>query len=361
MSLLFKITDVGLIASAQAVDMGIKVKLTNFKLGSGFGYIPNGQEVALAGSILYSDSISSYKNMPDGSLVAVCTVDVQAGPFDFGEIGLYTDTGVLFAVATLPQRQTKYTSLGSNVNSTFTFNCHMRLAQSLGIFEISAIDQAACELYVGWKDIKPPIDMPDPRVTRLLVTDQDNHDDVSALVQTPDGGWSIQSNLRCVGPSVAVTAVNLTYVELSSAVWRYAFPGLVATTVAAVANSTVVVQMPNATFRKAVASVVGLAVRLTFTDPLTTPLDIADRISIWCNDVPNVVGVVGTNGNYTTVSGNGTPFSPLRYDIDVAALAAAIFAAVDCADLAALTSRCSLTPVGSPVGSPVGKVGSPVG
>lgn len=347
MPLLFKITDAGLVGAAQALNSGIRVVLSSFRLGGGVNYVPNGTETALAGAQLYSAPVTGYRNMPDGSLVVICTVDVQAGPFDFGEIGIYTDAGVLFAIATLPQLQTKYTSLGSNVNSTFTFNCHLRLAQSTGIFQISAIDQAAPELYVRWHEIKPPLEMPDPRITQITVTDQDNHRDVSTLTQTPDGQWSIQSNLVCAGPASAIIASTLSYVEVAAAVWQNAFPGTVAATLAAVSNTTLVLQMSGSRFRKVVATASGANVRLTFQGAnLSTALALTQTVSIWCNNVSRAIGVRAINGNYITASGNGTVGSPLRFDIDLAALVAAIG---------------TPTPVGSPVGTPVGKVGSPVG
>ena len=359
-SLLFKITNAGLIGAQNALNTGIRVRLTSFKLGSGYNYIPNGTEVGLAGTTLYEDSITSYKNMPDGSLVLVCSVDVQAGPFDFGEIGIYTDTGALFAIATLPQRQTKYTSLGSNINSTFTFNCHMRLAQSTGIFEISAIDHAASELYVKWRDVKPPLDMPDPRVTRLLITDLDTHGDSAALVQTPDETWSIQSNLICVGPLRTILVSTNTYVEVTTGSWTNMFPGLLSATLAASDTATIVLQMPNCQFREATATLSGSNVRFTFVDPLTTALALTDKISVWCNNFDRMLGVKALNGNYLTVSGNGTRDAGLRYDVDVTALATAIFANVACADVNTMFTRCSITP--APVGSPVGTpVGTPVG
>ncbi len=346
-TLMFKITDAGLLNAANALAQGIRVRITEFKLGSGFGYVPNGNEVGLAGTTLYAESVTSYRNMPDGSLVIVCSVDVQAGPFEFGEVGLYTDTGLLFAVATLPQRQTKYSSLDSNINSTFTFNCHLRLAQSTGIFEVATISIPPYEAYARWHEIKPPLQMPDPRITQITVTDIDNHRDVTTLTQTPDGNWSIQSNLICAGPSTAIIASTLTYVEVSAAVWQNAFPGSVAATLAAVANTTLVLQMSGSRFRKVVATASGANVRLTFQGAnLTTALALTQTVSIWCNNNPRAVGVRAINGNYIIASGNGTVGSPLRFDIDLAALVAAIG---------------TPTPVGSPVGTPVGKVGSPVG
>ena len=131
----FKITSVGLVAAANALATGIRIKFGNFKIGSGFGYTVTGGETAMQGTTLYEAPVTKYTDWVDGSLRVTLTIDPQAGPFSFGEVGLYTDAGILFALAVLPQQQTKYSSLNSGVNATFTFNCHLKLAQGTAIFD----------------------------------------------------------------------------------------------------------------------------------------------------------------------------------------------------------------------------------
>jgi hypothetical protein len=107
--------------------MGLSLVLLKFKVGAAFGYVPNPSDTGLHGSMLYQDFITSYYETPDGTLVASCTIALDAGPFDFGEIGIFTDTDQLFALASLEAPLTKYSGLGTNIASSYTFNCYLRL------------------------------------------------------------------------------------------------------------------------------------------------------------------------------------------------------------------------------------------
>jgi hypothetical protein len=133
----FIVTQVGLDAAVTSASPGgITLILSTFKVGSGFGYTPTKLDTALHGSVLYTSTISGFSTGSDGSLIVDCTMSVEAGPFDFGEIGIYTSTGQLFALLALPALEHKYTSLGSTVASTFTFKAYLRLGQVGGIITI---------------------------------------------------------------------------------------------------------------------------------------------------------------------------------------------------------------------------------
>lgn len=132
----FVVTQVGLDDSTDAAHSGISLKLATFKVGSAYGYTPVKTDTALHGTTLYTDNITSFSTAGDGSLIVTCTMAPAAGPFDFGEVGIYTDGGALFALLALPQLEHKYSSLGTNVTSTFTFQCYLRLGQAGGIIEI---------------------------------------------------------------------------------------------------------------------------------------------------------------------------------------------------------------------------------
>lgn len=133
----FIVTQVGLYGATSAALAGISLVLSTFKVGSAYGYTPVKTDTSLHGTVLYTDNITSVSTGSDGSLLVNCTMAVTAGPFDFGEVGIYTSTGDLFALLALPALEHKYTSLGSTVASTFTFRAYLRLGQVGGIIEIS--------------------------------------------------------------------------------------------------------------------------------------------------------------------------------------------------------------------------------
>jgi hypothetical protein len=282
MALYFRVTDAGLAAATDAANQGLRLALTRFKLGSSYGYTPTGTETALAGTIVYDEPISSYKNMPDGSMIFVCSVLPAAGPFTFGEIGLFTDAGLLFAVATFPDPQDKYVSSGSSVNSTFTFNCHMNLTQRATQFNLSAATTPAAEIYMRWDQVVPLASMPDPRVLRVVINQPDSRGDQPTLSAKTGGGWTVDGVML---PLLSTAAVNstTTYVDISADSWLGAIPGSLQSTVAGTSSTTLVVQVDANTFRLATAAVVGGAVRLTYTVALATAA--TGTVRLYSNDV----------------------------------------------------------------------------
>lgn len=133
---ILKVTQVGLDASTDAAHSQIAVKLTTFKVGSAYAYNPTKLDTSLHGTVLYTDNITSFSTDSQGNLIINCTIAAAAGPFLFGELGIYTDAGVLFALMALPDLQHKYSALGSNVASTFTFSCYLRMGQAGGVIDI---------------------------------------------------------------------------------------------------------------------------------------------------------------------------------------------------------------------------------
>lgn len=135
----FIVTQVGLDAAVDAAAHGIKLVLSSFRIGSAYGYTPTMSDTGLHGSTLYTDQITNFRISGDGSLVVTCTMSVDAGPFQFGEIGIYTQGGQLFCLAALAQLQTKYSSLGTNIASTYSFDAYIRLGQATSVIEVDSV------------------------------------------------------------------------------------------------------------------------------------------------------------------------------------------------------------------------------
>lgn len=144
----FIVTQVGLNNSVNAAAHGIQLVLATFKVGSAFGYTPSKNDTALHGTVLYTDNITNYSTDSQGNLVINCTINVTAGPFSFGEVGIYQSDGTLFALMALPALQQKFSSLGTNIASTFTFTCYMRLGQAGGVIQITTGGQQGFQ-YIG--------------------------------------------------------------------------------------------------------------------------------------------------------------------------------------------------------------------
>lgn len=112
--MIFYTADVGI---QEAVDAGLQINLATFRVGTDFGYalpapvlpsnIPNGTSAtnistALPGFGPAGDvPIIGYRKVGPDTVEYTLRLDENIGTFDFGNIGIFTDTGTLFAIAVL--------------------------------------------------------------------------------------------------------------------------------------------------------------------------------------------------------------------------------------------------------------------
>lgn len=76
------------------------IQVSKYKLGSAFGYVPAGSDTDIHGNLVYSGAPSQYFVVNANVVKYSVLLDYNLGPFSFGEVGIYTSTGVLFALAT---------------------------------------------------------------------------------------------------------------------------------------------------------------------------------------------------------------------------------------------------------------------
>lgn len=280
------VTDAGLALAVNAAANGIKITLATFDVGSASGYTPLGTDTALHGSTLYTAAITAYANQLDGSMLINCTIPAQAGPFTFGEVGLRTDAGVLFALAALPLPQDKYPSLGSDIPTTFTFSLFLKLGRANAIFNIltTGAQQFPIRYVNQWADVEPASGL-DPFPTyQQIVSEADNKGDYTVLTLRADNRWSVQSNYTYAGSAVlAAVGVTNLYVEITQAQWQLLIPGEVATTVANSTAHSFLFESSLGKFRTCTVSLSGSNVRLTFPSALTG-LVAAQVFTLWCNN-----------------------------------------------------------------------------
>lgn len=206
----FKITEAGTALSADAEAHGIKVTLSTYRLGSAVGYVPDGTDVDLRGTTLFTGAITAFSTSPDGALVATLILNPDVGPFAFGEIGIYTDTGVLFASASLPTLQYKYSSLSSSVNSTIRLNCYLKVAQGPAIFVLPSAAGAEVYYVSNWSQVVPRPSLPDPDAKVLVVAETASGGIQSTLYYsaTDPTGWTLGHPWVAGTDAISIYAAN---------------------------------------------------------------------------------------------------------------------------------------------------------
>lgn len=275
-STIFVVTDYGLAAAANAANTGIKIELTTFKVGSGYGYTPLSTMTSLQGATLYTDNITSYSNTPDGALLMVCQLSPQAGTFQFGEIGIYDSLGNLFALAALSQLQTKYSGLGSNVNSSVQFNCLMKLAQGTAIFSLPSTNQTAEIEYVSaWNLVTAPSVSSFPDASLMIVTELDSNGLQSILIKEAGDTWSVSSPW-----DPAFMGISLNTSTLSTLTFTLPSQFTTLENVAGTVSGSWLVESGN-TFRMGSMTIISNVATITFTEYLTTPY--SGSVNIYTN------------------------------------------------------------------------------
>ncbi len=240
---LFVITDVGLAAASVATPTGPYIKITGFQIGTGYGYNPQPTDTGLNGSLVYSGVPTSYESIGNNTLNIICEIPPDAGPFQFGEVALFLDGGVMFAKAVFDTPQTKYSALGSNVVSSYTFNCLLKLEQSVAVFQIDTDNgpPAVYDIY-QWSDVYPAGVSANPDIPLYLVRELDPSGDSTLLQNTSDTNWTVGTTYNTVFESIAVANSSTTWVEFLAS----AFPS---STILAAPNREWLLETPDGFFR----------------------------------------------------------------------------------------------------------------
>jgi hypothetical protein len=143
------------------------IQVSTFELGSDYGYVPAPTDTNIHGSLIYTGAPSQYFVVNSNVVKYSILLDYSLGPFSFGEIGLFTSTGVLFALATADEPFSKIpvTSTGGNairadiylsmVNQNYEMwldyadtNSDFRMAVLQSVDQLPPTAQAAPNAYV---------------------------------------------------------------------------------------------------------------------------------------------------------------------------------------------------------------------
>lgn len=94
------------------------IQVATAKLGSAFGYVPDPTDVNIHGSLVYTGAPSQYFVVNANVVKYSVYLDYNLGPFNFGELGLFTSDGTLFALAANDELLSKIAiSAGTSGNS----------------------------------------------------------------------------------------------------------------------------------------------------------------------------------------------------------------------------------------------------
>lgn len=113
------ITSAGLLAISNADAGGFKINITTFSVsGHQYSAEPSPSSTKLNGSALYTGNVQSVERLDNASVRYECTIPADkptTGSYTIGEIGLYLDTGELFALGRIDPSLNKRTGLAFTI------------------------------------------------------------------------------------------------------------------------------------------------------------------------------------------------------------------------------------------------------
>lgn len=283
---LLVVTDVGLAAASVATPTGPYIHITKFAVGSAYGYTPQRTDTSLNGSLLYEGVPIAWSYIGDNTLNIVCRIPPDSGPYNFGEVAIYQEGNVMFAKAAFDTLQTKYSSLGTNLLSTYTFNVLLKLEQSEAIFKIdtdTGIPPSVLTIE-KWSDLYPPGVSANPDVPSYVVTELDTFGNSSFVHRASDEKWTLGTNYN-VYARVPVTNGSTTWVEASATALN------TTEDLTALANRDFVIEFADGYFRS-VSTISFTAGTNTYRfnlnpDPLLTLPTVGSTMTLYRNSISN--------------------------------------------------------------------------
>lgn len=265
---LFKITNAGIDALFKAEQKGLRCAITRFTIGSAYGYTPVAEDTKMRGDPLYQGQPERYKYIDQKTKLIVCQVPVEAGPFTFGEIGLWLEDGTLFALCSLGSPIEKYSSNESSVASSITLNCLLSVDSGLTHLVIGYEDNPAStgaieiDLVDKWTSVRSPNEMSKDIFIQELLVQQLSPDGRETLLlrDVVNDRWNVGSTWAFLNEA-APNAKSTTYVQFNNGV-------IVNTDYVDTASGHYLIQYGNS-FRVCTGSKQGTALRLTYSDALT--------------------------------------------------------------------------------------------
>lgn len=207
----YQITQAGITAAFHASTGGPKIEITEFRLGSAYGYTPSLADTALHGSVLHTGAPLGYAVLNQDTCQYTLHVPETVGNFDFGEIGLYLGDGTLFALQALQLPQRKVAQPDADWNEIL-------LKAQLQLTNIAALIQWTVQNLTTGVILELPqfeeVDPPDASDVNAYIVHQGDEEGNHAFLTKRDGDiWDVSTHRHAVvaqGTVSAATGISVT-------------------------------------------------------------------------------------------------------------------------------------------------------
>lgn len=143
------LTTVGLNYLKARKQAGEKAIIRQFKIGDDYRFIPSEADTDIHGNQVFVgeavDSMWWIQYSPD-EVILRCRVDSDKGDFLIGNLGIYSDTGVLLFIRNFAYDHHKMKTVDRGPGGRWTFQLRLMTPAVLDLFDLSNIDQRYAEM-----------------------------------------------------------------------------------------------------------------------------------------------------------------------------------------------------------------------
>lgn len=181
----FVITQAANQAITATVLTGLRVDISEFRLGSDFDTPATPLDEGLKGATIYTALPTSFFYYDENTIGIRLEVPADAGPFEFGEIGLFSQSGMMVARASLGSVQHKYGPAGGGMPNIWKITALVRFSQAPSLFIINTSLASALLEVAHFGLLQPPGQMPSGQNAVIVHEPSPNGESVFAYAHSP--------------------------------------------------------------------------------------------------------------------------------------------------------------------------------
>lgn len=212
----FVTTAAGDAAASVATPTGPFIEIVEFRVGSDFSTAATALDTGLAGTTLYTGVPDGYVSLDSNTIGIRLVLPATAGPFEFGEIGLYLPGGVLYARCSFGSLQQKLVSTVASVPSVWRITAALRLSQAPALFNIATQSQNLILEAANYSLISTPAGTPGSP-NAVIVHEDTPYGQSPMLWKTTSNRWALSKYNKILDATLTgVTAGSISAVEFAS-------------------------------------------------------------------------------------------------------------------------------------------------
>lgn len=210
------ITTAGLAAASVATPTGPYIHIVKFRLGDDYTTPAQVTDTDIVGAMVYEGTAVSYNYYSTDTVQVNLEIPAEAGPFGYGELGVYLEDDVLFGRFSFGAIRTKLPSTLSGYANILRIKVLIKLVgQGPAVFQIENLGEQDVLEIDTLMTLQPPGDHPE--VPMAIVHEPNDYQESVLLYKHDETFWNPVNYLRIGSPTIdAATDTTITSAFMSS-------------------------------------------------------------------------------------------------------------------------------------------------